>query len=191
VLELDDKANPEVLVDGALWPAYSKGRLLLPEGGHRVEGSPRFVAWKTLLQAPARITGFNGGIVEARTTLQGLRLKYSSALPATLGLSMAPRSVMVDGLPFGLPPVPPQGPRPGAASGAGSGLSLPAGTHVVDVITRPLASSLMRQASIGLSGIIVVISSLTVLAFVLLYVGGAARRLYAGDEADKPKPPAR
>lgn len=189
VLELDDKANPEVLVDGAPWPAYSKGRLLLPEGEHRVEGCPRFIAWKTLLQAPARITGFNGGIVEARSTLQGLRLKYASALPATLGISMTTRSAMVDGLPFALPPLPPQGPRPGAAvaASAGSSLSLPAGTHVVEIITRPLASSLMRQASIGLSGIIVIISSLTVLAFVLLYLGGAARRLYAGDETDKPK----
>jgi hypothetical protein len=148
-----------------------------------VEGAPRFTAWKTLLQAPARITGFNGNITEARPTLQGVRLKYESALPASLGVSMAAKSATVDGLPFGLPPVPPQGVRKGEAA-AGASLSLPSGTHVVEVITRPLTSSLMRQASIGLSGVIVVISSLTVLAFVLLYIGGAARRLYSGESRE-------
>jgi uncharacterized protein YdaL len=189
VLELDEKSNPEVLVDGAIWPAYVKGRLLLPEGEHRLEGCPRFIAWKTLLQAPARITGFNGGITQARTTLQGLRLEYASALPASLGLSMAPRSATLDGLPFTLPPTPPQGPRKGEEPGAGMGLSLPSGSHVIEVITRPLASSLMRQASIGLSGIIVVISSLTVLAFTLLYLGGIAKRVYAGREPEESPEP--
>jgi len=40
----------------------------------------------------------------------------------------------------------------------------------------------MRQASIGFSGLIVIISSLTVLAFTLLYLGGIAKRIYAGDD---------
>jgi|GEM_PF-443983 len=185
VLELDDKVNPEVLVDGGLWPAYVKGRLLLPEGEHRVEGCPRLMAWKTLLQAPARITGFNGSIVQAQTTLQGLRLQYESMLPASLGVSMAPRSATVDGLPFALPPVPPQGPRKSGKdeeAAAGMGLSLPSGSHVVEIVTRPLFTSLMRQASIGFSGLIVIISSLTVLAFTLLYLGGIAKRFYHGDD---------
>jgi len=43
----------------------------------------------------------------------------------------------------------------------------------------------MRQISIGMSGFIVVLSTLTVLAFLLLYLGGAAKRLYSGDTREK------
>jgi hypothetical protein len=61
-------------------------------------------------------------------------------------------------------------------------LDLPAGSHELIVTTRPLASSLMRQASFGISLAIIVISVGTVLAFLLLYIGGWLRRLYAGDD---------
>ncbi|MDB5048244.1 MAG: hypothetical protein JWO30_1315 [Fibrobacteres bacterium] len=193
-LELDEHANPEVLVDGNIWPAYDKGRLLLPEGSHRVEGCPRLMAWKTLLQAPARITGFNGDIVEAGITLKGLHLRYRSPLPASLGLSMVPRETSLDGLPLGRMEADKTPMPKSAAAGAGAkgmvpggSLSLPAGDHLVEITMRPLFSSIMRQASIGLSGVIVVISSLTVFAFVLLYLGGAAKRLYSGDGGDEGK----
>lgn len=175
-IELDDDANPEVLMDGRAWPAYDRGRLLLPAGNHRLEGAPRLVSWKSMLQAPTRISGFNASITDSRATLQGLRLKYESPHPASLALSMAPLSVTLDGLPYDAG----QG-KPGAA------LSLPAGVHLVDIATRPLASALMRQASVGLSVGIILISSLMVLAFGILYVGGAMRRLYAG-EAPDPNP---
>jgi len=189
-LELDYAANPEVKVDGELWPAYDHGRLIVPEGRHRIEACSRLAAWKAFLLAPARIVGFNGGIEEARTTLQGVRLRYDSPVPAALALDMAPVSATLDGLPFPLAPAAaPQGkggkPAPRAAS-----LDLPAGTHDLVVITRPLATSIMRQASFGLSLAIIVISAGTVLAFLLLYLGGWLKRLYRGEDPAQAHPPA-
>jgi hypothetical protein len=178
--ELDHDAVPHVLVDGRAWPAYDRGRLLLPAGDHRLEGAPRLVSWKALLQAPARISGFNGSILDARTTLQGLELAYESAGPATLGLNMPAVEATLDGLP-----------HPPRDAGGSRTLELPAGRHVVAIATRPLASSLMRRASVGLSVAIILVSSLTVLAFGLLWAGGWARRLYAGEEpepAPAPRP---
>jgi hypothetical protein len=184
-LELDYAANPEVRVDGELWPAYDRGRLLVPEGKHRIEASSRLAAWRTFLLAPARITGFNGGIIEARSTLQGVRLRYASPVPAALALNMAPVSATLDGLPFQWGPmaaVDADKGKGGKPSPAATSLDLPAGNHELIIITRPLASSLMRQASFGISLVIVFISVGTVLAFLLLYIGGWFKRLYAGED---------
>lgn len=183
-VELDDHANPEIMVDGVIWPAYDRGRLLLPEGHHRLEGCPRLIAWKTLLQAPVRITGFNGSISEAGNTLKGLQLRYESTLPASLAVSMVPLEIFVDGIPFGTvsKPITTAGVIDPAAKPASTSLSLPAGNHLVQISTRAMASSVMRQASIGLSALIVLISCVTVAAFFLIYLGGAAKRLYSGDD---------
>jgi hypothetical protein len=70
----------------------------------------------------------------------------------------------------------------GKPSPAATSLDLPAGNHELIIITRPLASSLMRQASFGISLVIVFISVGTVLAFLLLYIGGWFKRLYAGED---------
>lgn len=190
-LELDYAANPEVKVDGELWPAYDRGRLLVPEGKHRIEACSRLTAWRAFLLAPARITGFNGGITEARSTLQGVRLRYDSPVPASLALNMPPVSATLDGLPFQWGPEAAvdgggltrfdKG-KEGKPSPAATSLDLPAGSHELVVITRPLASSLMRQASFGISLGIVFISVGTLLAFLLLYIGGWFKRLYAGEE---------
>jgi hypothetical protein len=192
-LELDYAANPEVMVDGQLWPAYDRGRLLVPEGKHRIEACSRLTAWKTFLLAPARITGFNGGIAEAKTTLQGVKLRYDSPVPASLALNMAPVAATLDGLPFQWAPSAavdePKG-KGGKPAPVATALNLPAGEHVLEIITRPLASSIMRQASFGISIVIVVISVGTVLAFLLLYIGGWFKRLYAGEEASHTHPTA-
>ncbi|MBW8886791.1 MAG: DUF2334 domain-containing protein [Fibrobacteres bacterium] len=185
-LDLDFAANPEVMVDGQLWPAYDRGRLLVPEGRHRIEACSRLTAWRTFLLAPARITGFNGGIADARTTLQGVRLRYDSPVPAALAMNMAPVSATLDGLPFQWGPaaaVDADKGKGGKPATVPTALDLPAGSHDLVIITRPLASSLMRQASFGISIVIIVISVGTVLAFLLLYLGGWLKRLYSGEEA--------
>jgi len=118
VMDLDGKLNPEVELDGATWAAYDKGRLLIPEGEHRLEGCPRLLSWKTVLQAPVRVTGFNGNILEAGATLQGMWLRYASALPASLALNQVPLETSLDGLPFAMQAA--TGRQGGNAAGAGA-----------------------------------------------------------------------
>ncbi len=176
-LDLSEVKNPEVMLDGRIWPVYEKGHLLLPEGKHFIEGCSKFTSWKTLLLSPVEVTQFNGIIQDAQSTLQGLKLNYRAIGVASLVLSQNPKEVYLDGLPYLTESPAPNNTQTLLKDGV---LELPAGTHEVEILTRTLGHSIMRQASIGLSALIIGISSLMVSAFTLLYLGGLIKRLWHG-----------
>jgi uncharacterized protein YdaL len=168
-LELNDKKNPAVLIDDDLWPAYTKGRLLLPQGTHSIRSCPRFKLWNTLLLSHVTIDECNAMLQTAQSTLQGVNFSYISHQPVLLGLSEIPQSILVDGLPL-----------LGASTRLSASLTLPRGTHRVSIKTRRLTTALINDSSIGLSSVVVIISATAIVIFLLLYIGSRVRLFWRG-----------
>jgi hypothetical protein len=108
------------LVDGRPWPAVDGATVWLPPGRHVISPAQT---------APAvRLLDFNGGLLMAAATADGLELAYRSSSRALAILDRAPVRIEIDGAAAAM--------RLAGAGGPPFTLCLPHGQHLVTVRTE-------------------------------------------------------
>ncbi len=157
-IEFDYKSVKKLAIDNLIWPAYSKGRAILPTGSHVLSNVPLYKSVLPTIQNTS-ILGFGGTIQNAALTWLGMDLSYNSVQSAPLVLSSKPKEVFIDGAPYNNP-----------SSDKGNVIVLPSGNHTLVVKINTLWDAIAESASIGLSNTIVIGSTAVILTFLVLYI---------------------
>ena len=144
-LQLDPKQHPDVLVDGDIWPAYHRGRLILSPGIHQVRPLDRSNAWLKRFWAEGRLVALSGELLEIKQILRGLTMRYRSPTVNWVVMSEKPHKVLIDdkSLPF-----------TASRGELGFSFALPAGEHRADIYTTSRTSQTVKGISLVLSGLI-------------------------------------
>ena len=87
-----------VLVDGRRWPCVGPDGVVLPAGKHRISLEPESRT-SSLTGEELNLYSLTDELIDCRATGAGLDLKYRSFARCLLTFNMAPKSVLVDGLP--------------------------------------------------------------------------------------------
>jgi len=144
-LLLDGKRHQNVLVDGAVWPAYHRGRLLLPAGKHRIEPMNRTSSLFKGFWSEARLVALSGELLKVKKVLRGLEMHYQSETVNHVVLSEKPHAITVDGRRL----------RTAVTHGElGYAFALPAGEHSAVILTSSRTTQAIKQTSLVLSGVI-------------------------------------
>lgn len=156
-IDFDYKSVRKLAIDNLIWPAYSKGRAILPTGSHVLSNVPLYKSVLPTIQNTA-ILGFGGTIQNATFTLLGIELSYISAQNTPLVLSSKPKEIFIDGAPYINP-----------SNSKGNVIVLPSGNHNLVVKINTLWDAIAESASIGLSNTIVIGSTAVIFTFLVLY----------------------
>lgn len=132
-VELDGSAR-EVFVDGQPWPAFVRGRALLPPGTHRLSPRTGLLYLPRLRDQSLKLQKITAPEWQAKAVRDGLEVRYSSPARASLVVTRRPHQILLDGHPYSMAPV---------AGDDGYAVLLPRGAHTVrlrgvDTFTRPL-----------------------------------------------------
>ncbi|HHS13247.1 MAG TPA: DUF2334 domain-containing protein, partial [bacterium] len=149
VINLDADRHHDLRVNEALWPAYFKGRMLLPPGEHRIQTVPFIQNIANSLKSNARLVDMTGDLLECRMLGRGLEFRYRSSTMNHVILNEKPEKVWLDET---IHPVKSE------AGMTGYRLVLPRGTHSVRVITRTQGSFSLKNFSIIISALIITLS---------------------------------
>ncbi len=144
---LDAKQHPDVLVDGDLWPAYHRGRLILPAGKHVIEPIRRSSSFLKGFWAEGNLLALSGELLHVERIVRGLRLRYRAQTANWVVLSEKPRRVLVDGK--HVQPVVMRGEL-------GYAFALPPGEHDAELYTTDRTIQTIKQISLALSSLIAV-----------------------------------
>jgi hypothetical protein len=164
-LEFDYNTVKKLIIDNTVWPAYSKGRAILPAGHHTMSNSSLYRAIVPSVN-DATILGFGGTFNNAVRTFRGIEFGYTSAQICPLALSMKPKEIILDGAPF----------TKHKTLGNNEAILLPAGNHTVTIRINTIWDAVAAGASIGLSSTIVVGSTLVIIVFVILHISSTISR---------------
>jgi hypothetical protein len=156
---IDLPTNQTAMINGNVWPVASRGSVLLPQGKHTLSIGTQISRVKSFLSSGVRILDCAASITEAKPTTRGMHFSYISELPSPVVFSEKVNRVNVDGLPLIFEPQ------------MSETMVLPPGEHNVTVITRSVSGALLREASLGISGAIVLVSSFSICIFLFLYIG--------------------
>lgn len=144
-LLLDGKRHQDVLVDGDVWPAYHRGRLLLPAGKHCIEPMNRTYSLFRGFWTEARLVALSGDLLAVKKILRGIDLRYRSETVNHVVLSEKPHAITVDGRRL----------RIAVTRGElGYAFGLPAGEHSAVIHTSSRTTQAIKQTSLALSGVI-------------------------------------
>ena len=167
VLDLDQNRHKDIKVNGKIWPAYFKGKAILPGDSLVIEPVRPIEALKKVFRSSARIVDISGELKTCSLIPRGLELKYTSSLPNFLVINEKPARVIVDDtllkteINYGIP---------------GYSMKLPAGMHHVKIVTITKGAYLLRNFSIVVSVLIVSISSFGGGLLLILYLVRSRRR---------------
>ena len=167
VLYVDPKQHRNIRVNGSLWPACWKGKVILPSGHHVIEPIRPIEEFRNTFTESARIVDMSGNLRACRMVRQGLELSYNASVSNYLTVNERPRNVIVDGKPYSA----------GIQQGIpGFTIQLPAGTHSARILTSSIGSLTLKTFSIIASVLIVLVSSIAGTLLMVLYVGRSRRR---------------
>jgi hypothetical protein len=160
-IDLDPEQHKDILVDGKLWPAYYKGKVILPSGTHVIQPVSKSEKLANTLKTTARLVGISGELQCCRMLSRGIEISYVSPARNYLIMNEKPRKVFVDGKLYNAE----------ILDGiSGFSLKLPAGSHSATILTRSVGSFSLKNFSIITSVFIVLLSSLAGCVLLVLYV---------------------
>lgn len=168
MIDIDQKNVKKVKLDGAYWPAYYKGRVIIPYGKHQISGMSRIDLIRYINSPEIRI--FNGTIKSLKSTLKGIKISYTQNLPSPVILATQPKEILIDGV-----PVNKRDKKYGSEYNAI--FELPKGNHDLIINKGSVYSALVKQASIGISGTIVFGSGIFIILFFILYIIGLYHKM--------------
>ncbi|HPG40823.1 MAG TPA: DUF2334 domain-containing protein [bacterium] len=164
---LDADAHKDILVNGVIWPAYYRGRVIIPPGHHKIQpvyGTSRFVK---RFKSNTRLVDISGELLAAASISRGLELEYESNTPNIVILTEEPREVYLDDTHFVVK----------ALHGEqGYSIRLPAGRHNVKFYTQSKGTQSLKYASMVISGFIVILGALAGIVLSSLYIKSSVRR---------------
>lgn len=114
--------NQQILVNGAIWPAYMKNRLLLPPGQYQIQIDPtqkRTPSSFYVTEMPSRIT-------QMKFSAYGITLNYNSIGRTFVRVNQKPSRVTLDGKPYAYKSIK-------DAASLGYWIPLPQGMHSVSL----------------------------------------------------------
>ena len=165
--------NPDVhedlMVNGALWPAYYNGHLILPAGENKVQSVPAIKGLSKSLKSTTRLVDISGELKSCSMNSHGIEMTYESPVRNHIIVNEQPEKVMVDNANY----------ETHVQRGkSGYALTLPSGSHTVKILTRSTGALSLRKFSIFASAGIVLLSGMAGLILMGLYIGGALRRYH-------------
>jgi len=144
-LQLDPRRNPDVLVNGDIWPAYHRGHLILPAGKHLIQPINRTRSLLKGFWAEGRLVALSAELLELKRLVRGMELRYRSQTPNWVVLSEKPHAIVLDGKSL----------APSFERGElGYSFALPAGEHHAEILVTSRGTQLVKQISLALSGFI-------------------------------------
>ncbi len=167
ILKLNAEQHKNLIVNNQLWPAYHKGRLILPAGTHEIRSMNKITSWFNTLKSSARLVDISGELQSCQMNKQGLEFSYSSPVRNYIIINEEPREIYVDGNKFstdvyeGIP---------------GYSVKLPKGTHIIKIYTKSKGDSSRKNISIVGSFLIVTLSILAGSVLLMLYTIRFRRR---------------
>ncbi len=159
-LELDAEEHDNILVNDQLWPAYHKGRLLLPAGTHEIKSMNKISSWISTLKSSVRLVDISGELKSCTMNGQGIELSYHSPIRNYIIINEAPKEIYLDGNKFSAKVY--QGI-------SGYSVQLPRGSHEIKIYTETKGGSSRKNISILGSFLIVFVSVLAGSVLLILY----------------------
>jgi hypothetical protein len=166
-LMISSETHNQVLVNGDVWPAYYRGRVLIPAGKYDIKTFSNFSGLIKRFKSNTRLVDLSGELVSANAIARGIKFGYKSLEPNLTILSDEPKEILIDGKEFQCEIL--KGDR-------GYSLRLPAGNHNVVVYTQSGSTYLIRHVSVILSGLIVSIGSFAGSLLLIIYIRNSIRR---------------
>ncbi len=166
-LMINSKTHNQVLVNGDVWPAYYRGRVLIPAGKHNIKTFSNFKGLIKRFKSNTRLVDLSGELISANAIARGIKFEYKSLEPNLIILSDEPKEILINNNKFECEIL--KGDR-------GYSLRLPAGNHSVTIYTQSSSTYLIRHVSVILSGLIVSIGSLAGGLLLIIYIRNSIRR---------------
>ena len=164
---LDADAHHDILLDGAIWPAYYNGRIIIPAGNHEIQSISNVNSFVKKFKSDVRLVDISGELVRAESISRGMKVQYRSRVPNIIVLSQAPIQVLLDDK---------QIENESLKGELGYSLRLPAGEHQVTFYTQTGSTQTTKYASVFISGLIVVLGAFAGVYLTSLYIQNAWRR---------------
>jgi hypothetical protein len=166
-LTIDPEAHRDVLVDGKIWPACYRGRVILPAGKHTIRPVSKIKNLTSWFRSDTRLIDLSAELLWASAISRGIRFQYESLAHNLVLLTEEPKEVFVDGKPI-QPEISP--------SELGFVIRLPSGKHVATLYTQTRGRQFMKHASVCLSALIVLIGATAGMSLSVIYVKSSLRR---------------
>jgi len=164
---LDADTHTDVFVNGEIWPAYYRGRVILPPGRHKIQpvaGTGRFIK---RFKSNTRLVDISGELLAAASISRGLELEYESTTPNYIILTEEPRDIYLDGDHFTVKVL---------KGDQGYSVRLPAGRHNVKFYTQSKGTQSLKYASMVISIFIVILGALAGIVLSSLYIKSSVLR---------------
>jgi len=166
-LMVDRDAYADVLVDGSVWPAYFKGRVVIPKGRHTIAPFSKIKGLVNRFNSGTRIVDLSGELISAEVVSRGVKLEYEATGIHFVVLTDIPREVFIDGKPIVTEIL---------KNDYGYTLRLAAGKHRATIYTQTAGTQFLRHASMIISGLIVFIGISAGTLLSMIYLRNAYRR---------------
>ncbi|MFC1682793.1 DUF2334 domain-containing protein [Candidatus Zixiibacteriota bacterium] len=166
-LLIDAQAHSDVLVDGRIWPACYRGRVLLPAGKHTLRSVSKIKSLTNWFRSTTRLVDLSGELLSASVIARGIRFEYQSIAHNIVLLTEMPQEIFIDDQ-----PVDPQI----TTSELGFAVRLPSGRHVATIYTQTSGNQFTKHASVLLSGAIVLIGASAGMSLSFIYAKNSLRR---------------
>jgi uncharacterized protein YdaL len=166
-LDLNAEEHNDIRVNGNLWPAYYKGKVILPPGSHSIQPVSRIDSWRNVLRTTARLADISGELKSCRTLSRGMEISYDSPVRNYIIINEEPQEILVDGEQYH---------SEFLYNNTNVSLELPAGSHTVKIYTRSSGALSVSNFSIIASALIILTSIIAGLVLFVLYVRGLRRR---------------
>lgn len=167
LLNLDKDSHKNIKVNGKIWPAYYKGKTILPGDSLVLEPLRPIETIHQVFTSSTRIVDISGELKDCRLTARGVDVSYSSDVINYVVINESPRTILLDGEPV----------RPEITHGLpGYSISLPAGEHQVQIFTATRIGLFLKNFSIVVSALIVLISTVGGGSLLIIYLTRSRRR---------------
>ncbi|MFC1569364.1 DUF2334 domain-containing protein [bacterium] len=165
--DMNPNIHQDLMVNGSFWPAYFRGRLMLPAGDHVIQSIPGIKGMTKSFNTTTRLVDISGELKSCRLNHQGIEVTYESLVRNYIIVNEQPKKIMVDNTVY----------ESKVQKGRmGYSFAVPPGSHTIKIITRSEGSRSLRNFSIVSSFGIVLVSGLAGLILIGLYVTGSMRR---------------
>jgi len=167
VFELNPSEHKNIIVNGKLWPAYHNGRGLLPPGNHTIQSLSATAKISSELKSSTRLVDISGELIACRSISRGLEVTCRSNSNNYLIVNEEPQSVFLNDqlieaeILHGIP---------------GYTIKLPPGNHKTKIVTRSRGTLPIKNFSLIISILIVIISTTAGIILLMLYVRNFRRR---------------
>jgi len=164
---LDYNAHKDVTVNGELWPAYYRGRVILPPGRHLIQPVSRTSRFIKRFKSNTRLVDISGELLSAKIISRGIEIKYQSLVPNIIILSEEPTEIILDDESFNTQVT---------RGELGYAVRFPAGQHTTTIFTQTSGTQTLKYASTAISGLIVFLGITAGLLLSGLYIRSSIRR---------------